>query len=354
MLTAKARLPLREIILIGIWPSPIKKLIYRVLGYTIGKGVKLGFGAVICGKSVEIGDHASVGFATAIRGVNIRIGAHVQIGAMTFIDSPHIEIGDGTKINEQVYVGGLQFPDSRFTVGRNCLIMQMSYINPCRSITIGDDSGVGVDCLLIGHSSWQSKFEGYPVAFAPIVIGDSVALAWRVTVLPGTRIGDGATIGANSLVKETIPPRCLAVGFPARVVAKSPYFPRVVNEDEKVQYLNEIVQEMLGYLRDSGISCREEGDLIEVTVVKRRWGFRTEKAWRMRVAADGLPEDSREPVDLLLCLHQIPDQLRSEMVRRKQMWIDLEKKERSDFGNDLGEEVAQYLKRYGVRLFRMP
>ena len=340
-------------LLIGIWPSAIKKLIYRLKGYRIGKGVRLGFGSVVCGEQVELGDHAQIGFGTAIRGKSIRIGAHVQIGAVTFIDTPHLEIGDGTKINEQVFVGGMQFPDSRFVVGRNCLIMQMSYINPCHSITIGDDSGVGVDCLLIGHASWQSKFEGYPVNFQPIVIGKSVALAWRVTVLPGTNIGDGATIGSNSLVKETIPPRCLAVGFPARVVAKAPYFPRTIKEGEKVQFLKEIVAEMLEYLRGSGLSCREDGPLVEVRQVKRCWFFRTEKTWRFMVVLDQIPKTGFEVVDLVLCLRQIPEPVRSELVQRKQMWIDIEKKERSDLGNELGEEVAQYLKRYGVRLVRV-
>lgn len=353
MLTLRTRIPIREMLLIGIWPSAIKVLFYRLAGYRIGKGVRLGFGTVICGRQVEIGDHVRIGFGTAIRGKTIRIGAHVQIGAVTLIDTPHIEIGEGTKINEQVFVGGMQFPDSRFIVGRNCLIMQMSYLNPCHSITIGDDSGVGVDCLLIGHASWQSKFEGYPVNFQPIVIGKSVALAWRVTVLPGTTIGDGATIGSNSLVKETIPPRCLAVGFPARVVVKAPYFPRTVTEGEKVQYLQEIVAEMLQYLRDSGLSCREDETVIEVRQVKRRWFFRTEKTYRFVSVPDQFPKSGLDGVDLVLCLHQIPERIRNDLTRRKQMWIDLEMKERSDFGNDLGEEVAQYLKRYGVRLFRV-
>jgi hypothetical protein len=35
------------------------------------------------------------------------------------------------------------------------------------------------------------------------------------------------------------------------------------------------------------------------------------------------------------------------------MWIDIEKKERSVFGNDLGEEVVLFLRRYGVRFFRV-
>jgi hypothetical protein len=35
------------------------------------------------------------------------------------------------------------------------------------------------------------------------------------------------------------------------------------------------------------------------------------------------------------------------------MWIDIENKEQSDLTNDLGDEVAVFLKRYGVRLFRI-
>ena len=353
MLPPRTRLPIREMLLIGIWPSAIKKFIYRLAGHRIGKGVQLGFGSVICGEQVEIGDHTHVGFCTAIRGKSIRIGARVLIGALTFIDTPYIEIGEETKINEQVYVGGLQFPKSRFVVGRNCLIMKMSYINPCPSVTIGDDSGVGVDCLLIGHASWQSKFEGYPVEFQPIVIGNSVALAWRVTVFPGTKIGDGATIGANSLVKGTIPPRCLAVGFPARVVVKAPYFPRTLKESEKVQYLKEIVAEMLEYFRDSGLTCEEQGPVVEVRQVKRRWIFHTQKASRFITVLDAGLQTGLDGIDLVLCLNPIPEAIRSDLNRRKQMWIDLEKKERSDFGNELGDEVAQYLKRYGVRLSRV-
>src|SRR6185312_9370214 len=139
--------------------------------------------------------------------------------------------------------------NSKFVMGRNCQIMQMSFINPTHSITIGDDSGIGGHSLLFGHTSWLSKFEGYPVEFDSIEIGRSVSVAWRVFILPGSKIGDGAVIGANSLVRGTIPGECLAVGFPARVVSKSPDLPRVVSDDEKRRYLREIVVEMIAYFR---------------------------------------------------------------------------------------------------------
>ena len=115
-------------------PGLIKNWIYRLKGYRIGKGVSIGLGSVICGDQVEVGDHTSIGFLTIVRGKDIRIGAHVQIGSTTFLDTPHLQIGEGSKINEQVFIGGLQFPDSRFVLGRNCQIMQMSFINPSRSI----------------------------------------------------------------------------------------------------------------------------------------------------------------------------------------------------------------------------
>ncbi|MBK8274347.1 MAG: hypothetical protein IPK92_00555 [Nitrospira sp.] len=175
MLTEKPRIPIRDILLFGLWPSFIKKWLYRLHGYRIGKHVSIGLGSVICGDQVSIGEHTSIGFLTVIRGKDIAIGAHVQIGSTTFLDTPYLQIGEGSKINEQVFVGGLQFPDSRFVLGRNCQIMQMSFINPARSIVVGDDSGIGGHCLIFGHNSFLSAFEGYGVDFEPIEIGHSVS-----------------------------------------------------------------------------------------------------------------------------------------------------------------------------------
>ncbi len=353
MLTDVARIPIKEIVLFGFLPSPLKKMVYRMRGYRIGRGVSFGLGSVVIGKDVEIGENTSISFLTIIRGKKIRLGAHVQIGAMTFMDTPNLELGEGTKINEQVYVGGLQFPDSALIVGRNCQIMQMTFINPTRSITIGDDTGIGGDCLLFGHSSWLSKFEGYPVEFDSIEIGKSVSLAWRVFVLPGTQIGEGAVIGANSLVRGKVPPRCLAVGFPARVVSQAPQFPRDISGTEKSEILKEIVAEMMMFLGGSGFPCRLEKNIIEVQAVKRRWFFRSHKVWRCLVAHESIPGGGASGVDVVLSLSEVSRERREEISRNQQMWIDLEKKERSKFGNDLGEEIAQYLRRYGVRLSRM-
>jgi acetyltransferase-like isoleucine patch superfamily enzyme len=353
MLTTKPRFPIKQILLHGWLPSPLKKLYYRLKGYRIGAGVRLAPGSVILGRRVTIGDHVSIGFLSFIRGTAIRLGDHVQIGAATMMDTPNIDIGEGTKINEQVFIGGLQFPDSRLVVGRNCQIMQMTFVNPTRSIVIGDDTGIGGDCLLFGHTSWLSRLEGYPVEFDSIEIGNSVSIAWRVFILPGTQIGDGAVVGANSLVRGKIPPRCLAVGFPARVVRTEPEFPRVVPVAEKEAIVRDIVEDFLICLKGEGLKTSlDEAGLAVLTVERRGWRRRPVRR-RLRITTELEVEAPPPDTDVLLSLHRIPDRLRAQLTIQKMMWLDLEAKERPDGGNDLGESLVQHLRRYGIRLFRV-
>jgi len=337
MLIEKPRIPVRDVLLYGLWPNFIKKIIYRLKGYQIGKDVAIGFGSVICGEKVQVGDHTSIGFLTILRGREILLGPHVQIGSTTFLDSPYISIGEGSKINEQVFVGGLQFPDSRFALGRNCQVMQSTFINPARGVEVGDDSGIGGHCLIFGHNSWLSQLEGYAVDFAPITIGRSVSLSWRVFVLPGTQIGDGAVIGADSLVKGVIPSRCLAVGFPARVVSRAPEYPKELTEDQKLALFKDLVAEMLRYFVDSGIACDEEGQTYIVRKPARAWWGRNER-WSFRVAYGEAREELQahpfSRTDVFLSLREIPVETRRALDDAKVLWVDVSRKERSEVSKD--------------------
>ena len=357
MLIQKPRLPLREIILFGLFPSFLKKILYRVKGYKIGKGVSIGFGSVVNGEEVIIGDHTQIGFLTVVRGKKIVIGEYVSIGTTVFLDTPFIEIGDGSKINEQVFVGGLQFPDSKFVMGRNCQIMQMTFINPARSVTIGDDSGIGGHCLIFGHTSWLSIFEGYPVDFQPIEIGKSVSIAWGAFLLPGTQVGDGAVIGAKSVVSRTVPPKCLAVGFPARVVSRYPDFPIEVGESQKREFLERIINDMLSFFKDSGLLVEFNGKTYEITEKTRTFLREKRRSWRLAVSHDEVNGDNEpggyQEFDVFLSLNEIPCYKRKNLDSRRIVWIDIEKKEQSYMTNDLAEEVLLFLRRYGVRFARI-
>jgi acetyltransferase-like isoleucine patch superfamily enzyme len=357
LLTEQPRIPIRDMILFGLWPSILKCWLYRLKGYRIGKGVSIGFGSVICGDRVEVGDRTSIGFLTIIRGKNVAIGAHVRIGSTTFLDIPNIQIGEGSRINELVFVGGLQYPDSQFVIGRNSHIMQMTFINPARSIIVGDDSGIGGHCLLFGHSSFLSQFEGYPVEFEPIEIGNSVGIGWGSFILPKTKIGDGAVVGPRSVVHGTIPPRCLALGFPARVVSKAPEFPKDVSEKEKEDMFTNVVRDMIRFWSKSGLHCEQQGHRYTISNPRKRWWQRSEERWTLQAingdARDAV-ENMRFPVDVFLSLWEIPDDVRERLLSQDTMWIEIAKKEQSRHSNDFGDEVSNFLKRYGIRTTRIP
>ena len=50
------------------------------------------------------------------------------------------------------------------------------------------------------------------------LIGDNVVLNAGCKVLGGIEIGDGATVGANSLVLRSVPPHTTVLGVPAKVI----------------------------------------------------------------------------------------------------------------------------------------
>jgi len=63
---------------------------------------------------------------------------------------------------------------------------------------------------------------GNRIANGPVpVIGNGVELGAYAQVLGDVTIGDGAKIGAMSVVLENVPPNATAVGVPARILSKS-------------------------------------------------------------------------------------------------------------------------------------
>jgi len=57
-----------------------------------------------------------------------------------------------------------------------------------------------------------------PYARGDVVIGNDVWLGTHSLILSGVTIGDGAVVGAGSVVAKDVPPYAIAAGSPARVV----------------------------------------------------------------------------------------------------------------------------------------
>lgn len=61
----------------------------------------------------------------------------------------------------------------------------------------------------------------------PIIVRDDVWIGRRTLILSGVEIGQGAVIGAGSVVAKSIPPYAVAVGNPARVI-KYRFSPEII------------------------------------------------------------------------------------------------------------------------------
>ena len=83
----------------------------------------------------------------------------------------------------------------------------------CSLIELNSGSGVGHDALVLGH--WMTKDR---CRIGRVVVGKNAMIGARCLVFPGSRIGEGATIGAMSLLtsNQDVPPGETWVGIPAR------------------------------------------------------------------------------------------------------------------------------------------
>lgn len=128
------------------------------------------------------------------------------------------------------------------SLGNNVHIGGATFL--CRErIEIGDDVTMAWGITLYDHNShsiyWEerkhdnercySDYQAYGgntivtkdwshVASKPIVIDSKVWIGFNVTILKGVRIGEGAVVGAGSVVTKDVPPWTVVAGNPARVV----------------------------------------------------------------------------------------------------------------------------------------
>ncbi|MEM7005949.1 MAG: acyltransferase [Pseudomonadota bacterium] len=129
------------------------------------------------------------------RGPNVRISP-----TASFANARNIELGEGTRIGAHcsLWAGN---GDARIVLGRFALLAPN---------------------VMITTSNYRFN-EGSPVTEQPmreadIEIGDDVWIGYGAIILPGSRIGDGAIIGAGALVKDEIPPYAIVANAPSPIV----------------------------------------------------------------------------------------------------------------------------------------
>ena len=114
------------------------------------------------------------------------------------------------------------YEGATLTFGGNTYLNTQDKINCTNSIKIGNDCAIS-DYVQIMDSNFHTiTYEGKTLKVSGAVcIGDRVWIGRSAIILKGVTIGDGAIIGGGSVVTKSLPPRCLAVGNPARVIKEN-------------------------------------------------------------------------------------------------------------------------------------
>ena len=108
--------------------------------------------------------------------------------------------------------------------GERCNIGRGSHIVGHHSIEIGDDVTTGPYVYITDQNHVYADVDT-PIADQwpeddPVTIGRGCWLGANVIVLPGAHVGDNVAIAAGSIVRGSLPDRCVAAGAPAKVVRR--------------------------------------------------------------------------------------------------------------------------------------
>jgi putative colanic acid biosynthesis acetyltransferase WcaF len=105
----------------------------------------------------------------------------------------NVEIGEETGVAD----GATLYSQGKIKLGRRVVISQGTH-------------------LCAGTHDYDKR--GFPLVTAPITVGDEAWIAAEAFVHPGVTIGEGAVIGARSVVTKDMPEWTVCAGHPCRVI----------------------------------------------------------------------------------------------------------------------------------------
>lgn len=165
-----------------------------------------------------------------VRARGVVVGGGVILNGVPGIrrkGSGRLILGDGVTVNSARWANWLGSAGSMMLSVENGAILELkrgcgvsaSQIIANIGIEIGEEALVGAGCLICDSDMHEVPLgSGKAIAMAPIKIGRRAFIGARCIILKGVTIGEGAVVGAGSVVTRDIPPGVVASGNPAQIV----------------------------------------------------------------------------------------------------------------------------------------
>lgn len=151
-----------------------------------------------------------------LRSVRFRIlaltrGSRISLGATVYIHrGGRIQIGSGVRVTEGCVLTVL--PGAVLVLKEGCIFGNGTFLYCASRIEVGRWTRVAHYCSIMDHDyDYRSGGPCFdkPKVSAPIVVGDNVWIGAYVLILKGVTIGDRSVIGAQTMVKKSVPERML-------------------------------------------------------------------------------------------------------------------------------------------------
>lgn len=169
---------------------------------------------------------------------NIKIGSYVKIIGIPIINvdrKSSLEVGYGVLLNSfnDDYHVNMYGPVKLYVEGEGAFIkigaqtrIHGACLHARKGISIGNRCLIAANTNIIdshGHRALLDDVEKRYLSVddpKEIVIEDDVWIGCNVLIFPGVKIGKGAIISANSVVKNDVPSRSIVCGNPAVIISK--------------------------------------------------------------------------------------------------------------------------------------
>lgn len=147
---------------------------------------------------------------------DVKLGKDVKVYA--FVNLYGCEIGDESKVGTFVEI------QKGARIGRRVKLSSHSFV--CEGVTIEDEVFVGHGVMFINDKYPRATTESGSLqseadwVCAPTLVRKRASIGSNATILCGVTIGEGALVGAGSVVTRDVPAGAVVAGNPARPVSK--------------------------------------------------------------------------------------------------------------------------------------